>query len=99
MQVTILGERRSSLPANWVKETLVAILGDARVDATRTGPDASLTVIGLFADATIRVPRGSRISDGGFSLLGDRKITVSPGEGPEIRVNSYGLLSDVQVTE
>ena len=47
----------------------------------------------------LRVPPGSRVRESGFSLLGDREIEVTPGDGPEIQLKVYGLLIDVKVSE
>lgn len=37
--------------------------------------------------------------EGGFSLLSDRQTQVGAGDGPEIQVKVYGLVSDVKVTD
>jgi hypothetical protein len=100
MVVAILGDRRSTLPANWTKETVVALAAEARFDASGgAGPGASLTFVGVAGDLVLHVPPGSRVREGGFSLLGDRRIEVSSGDGPEIHVKVYGLFSDVKVTD
>jgi hypothetical protein len=100
MFVAILGDRRSTLPANWAKETAIAIAAEADFDASGgAGPGASLTFVGVAGDLVVRVPPGSRVREGGFSLLGDRKIEVAAGDGPEIQVKVYGLFSDVKVTD
>jgi hypothetical protein len=100
MYVTILGDRRTTLPAAWTKETIVSVLADARIDASAgAGTGAKLTFIALAGEAVIRVPPGSRITGGGFSLLGDRKSDVSPGDGPEIRVDAYTVFGDLQVSD
>jgi hypothetical protein len=100
MYVTIMGDRRATLPTGWTKETIVSVFGDAHIDASAgAGPGAKVTFIALAGDAVIRVPPGSRITGGGFSLLGDRKIDVSPGDGPEISVNVYTLFGDLQVDD
>lgn len=100
MFVAILGDRQSKLPATWTKETAVALAAEAAFDASGgAGPGASLTFVGVGGDLVLRVPPGSRVQEGGFSLLGDRQIEVAPGDGPEIRVKVYGLFSDVKVTD
>jgi hypothetical protein len=100
MFVAILGDRKSTLPASWTKETAVAIAAEAEFDATGgAGPDASLTFVGLLGDLVVRVPPGTRVKEGGFSLLGDRKIETTASDGPEIRVKVYGLFSDVKITD
>jgi hypothetical protein len=100
MFVAILGDRRSTLPANWTKETAIAIAAEAAFDAAAgAGPQASLTFVGVAGDLVLHVPAGSRVREGGFSLLGDRQIQVTAGDGPEIQVKVYGLFSDVKVTD
>ena len=100
MFVAILGDRRSSLPADWTSETAVAIAAEAEFDASGgAGPGASLTFVGLGGDLVLRVPPGSRVRERGFSLLGDREIQVTAGDGPEIQIKVYGLFSDVKVTD
>jgi hypothetical protein len=100
MFVAILGDRQSTPPANWTKETAIAIAAEAAFDvAADAGPGASLTLVGIAGDLVLRVPAGSRVREGGFSLLGDRQIQVAGGDGPEIQVRVYGLFSDVTVTD
>ena len=100
MYVSILGDRRVALPAGWTKETIVSVLADAQIDASAgAGTGATVTFIALAGEAVIRVPPGSRVTGGGFSVLGDRKIDVSPGDGPEISVNAYTLFGDLHVTD
>ena len=100
MHINIFGDRQARVPQGWVKETLVGIFGDSTLDASADpGPGASLTVFGLFSEATVRVPPGARVSDGGFSLFGDRSVDVPSGEGREIRINAYGAFCDLKVVE
>jgi hypothetical protein len=100
MYVTVFGDRRGTLPAGWTKETIVALVGDARIDATApSGPGATLTFLGLAGDAVVRVRPGSRVTGGGLSVFGDRKIEVSPGDGPEIRIDGFSLFGDVEVSD
>ena len=47
----------------------------------------------------VRVPPGSRVREIGLSLLGDRRIEVAAGGGPEIRLKVWALFSDVKVTD
>ncbi len=98
MHITIFGDRKTRLSPGWVKETLVSVFGDSTLDASADpGPGPVLTVIGLFAEATVRVPAGARITDGGLSLFGDRSVDVPPGEGAEVRINAYGAFCDLKV--
>jgi hypothetical protein len=100
MFVAILGDRQGTLPANWTKETAIAIAAEAAFDAAAgAGPGAALTFVGIAGDLVLRVPAGSRVREGGFSLLGDRQIQIGAGDGPEIQLKVYGLFSDVKVTD
>jgi hypothetical protein len=36
MYVTFFGDRRGTLPSGWTKETIVALVGDARIDGCIT---------------------------------------------------------------
>jgi hypothetical protein len=68
MFVAILGDRRSTLPANWTKETAIAIAAEAAFDAAAgAGPGALLTFVGVGGDLVLRVPSGSRVREGAGS--------------------------------
>ena len=57
MYMSILGDRRASLPAEWTKETIVSVLADAQIDASAgAGTGATVTFIALAGEAVIRVP-------------------------------------------
>jgi hypothetical protein len=100
MFVVILGDRKTRLPADWTSETVLAIAAEASFDASAgAGPGASITFVGVGGDLEVRVPPGSRVRESGFSLLGDRRIEVADGSGPEIQVKVWGLFSDVKVTD
>jgi hypothetical protein len=100
MFVAILGDRRATLSADWTNETAVALAAEASFDATAgAGPGASLTFVGLAGDLVVRVPPGSRVRETGLSLLGDRRVEVAAGDGPEIQIKVHGLFSDVKVSD
>lgn len=99
MHLTIFGDRKARVAPGWVKETMVGIFGDSTLDATEPGPGASLTVFGLFSETTIRVPPGTRVTEGGVSLFGDRRVDVPSGDGGAIRINAYGAFCDLKVVE
>jgi hypothetical protein len=100
MFVAILGDRRSTLPSDWTKQTVLAVAAETQFDASAgAGRDASLTFIGLFGDLEVRVPPGSRVTESGLSLVGDKEIQLSAGDGPQITVKVYGLFSDVKITD
>ena len=100
MSFTILGDRRSSLPANWSKETAVGLVGDGEIDASAgANPGAELTIVSLLGDRRVRVPTGSRVTLRGFHLVGDRRVTVHAGDGPEVTIKAYTLFGDLTVTD
>lgn len=100
MFVAILGDRKTRLPADWTSETVLAIAAEASFDASAgAGPGASITFVGVGGDLEVKVPPGSRVRESGFSLLGDRRIEVTNGRGPEIQLKVWGLFSDVKATE
>jgi hypothetical protein len=53
----------------------------------------------LLGTRSFGVPPGSRVTGGGLSVFGDRKIEVSPGDGPEIRIDGFSLFGDVEVSD
>jgi hypothetical protein len=98
MDIAILSGRELRYPADWTKQTVVAILGGAAIDASAgAGPDARLTFVGILGGAKLRVQTGSRITTSGFSLLGGRKVDVQPGDGPAIRIAAWTFLGGVEV--
>ena len=100
MKLAILGDRTSTLPRDWAKDTVVAVLADLRLDASAGVRDgASLTSVAILGDLHVRVPPGSRVREGGFALVGDRRIEVTAGNGPEIRIHAYSIFGDVVITD
>jgi hypothetical protein len=52
MYVTPFGDRRGTLSAGWASETVVALVGDAKIDATGALPQgARMTFLGLSSAA------------------------------------------------
>ena len=45
------------------------------------------------------MPPGTRVSDGGVAIFGDRSVDVPIGDGSEIRINVYGPFCDLKVVE
>lgn len=100
MDVAIFGDRKSRVPADWTSETVVSVLSDVDLDATAgLAEGATLTFVGVIGDLRVRVPPGTRVHVAGFRLLGDRRVDVSPGDGPTLRVNAHSLLGDLVVTD
>jgi hypothetical protein len=100
MDVSILGGRSVTLPAGWAQRTLVSVLGGMDVDARAIpGPGAALTFVAVFGGADIKVAKGARVSLGGFSLLGGRRVETTPGEGPEINVRAFTVFGGLTITD
>ncbi|MFN2503497.1 MAG: hypothetical protein ABR540_04570 [Acidimicrobiales bacterium] len=102
MHFGIFGDRRAQLPPGWTKETVVGIFGDTTLDASAPpGPDPALTLVNVFSETTVYVPKGSRIKEGGFSVFGDQEVDVAAGgEGAaEIRIQTFGLFGELKVVE
>ena len=100
MYVTLFGDRRGTLPAGWINETIIALLGDARIDATGSAAaGARMTFLGLAGDAVVVVPPGSPISPGDTVLVRIRRASRHPERGPEIRIDGYSLFGDVKVSD
>lgn len=102
LNVAIFGglERRPIGPG-WTKETVVALLGGAKLDLTESppGPAARLTAIAIVGGVEILVAPGSRISTSGLTLFGGRSVRVTPGDGPEMRMRLVSFLGGVDVKE
>jgi hypothetical protein len=83
MYVTFFGDRRGTLPAGWINETIVALLGDARIDATSSaGPGATIRFLGLAGDAVVQVPPGSRVTAAGSVCSGTARSRSCRATGP-----------------
>ena len=81
------------------QELAVTAAGDGCSAGTAGHGDPGHPLVGIAGGLVLRVPAGSRVREGGFSLLGDRQTQVGAGDGPEIQVKVYGLVSDVKVTD
>ena len=58
--------------------------------------ETSYTLIG---GADVRVPKGARVTLKGGSLIGNRTLAVSPGDGPEILVLACSVIGGVTVRD
>lgn len=100
MDVAILGGRAYRFPPDWQKETIVSVFGGADLDSTAgAGSGARLTAVAVCGSVKLRVPAGSRVSMSGVSLLGGRKVSVAPGDGPEIAVKAVSVFGSVKVSD
>ncbi len=99
--LAVFGGRKIRLPDGWNKQTMISIIGGAKIDATAApGEKASLTLVTLLGGAEVTVPGGARVTSGGFAFLGGRKIDVtSSPDGPEIRVHAYSILGGIDISD
>ena len=82
--VTFFGDRRGTPPTGWTKETIVALVGDARIDASApAGPGATLTLPRPGRGRGRPGLPGSRVTGGGLSVFGDRKKQDDPRVLPD----------------
>jgi hypothetical protein len=79
----------------------VILVGDVRMDLRNRlpGEGAVLRVFHLIGDVRLRVSPGTRVITSGSTLLGDQRVGVEPGEGPEFEVRSWGLIGDVEISD
>ena len=100
--LSLLGDvTEGALPVGWTDEQIVVLVGDVRLDLrTRPpGEGAILRVFHLVGDVQLRVSPGTRVTTTGTTLLGDQRVDVEAGEGPEVEVRAWGLFGDVKVNE
>ena len=99
---SLLGDvTENALPTGWSDEQIVVVVGDVRMDLRSRPPtDGSiLRVFHLIGDVRLRVSPGTRVITSGSTLLGDQRISVEPGEGPEFEVRGWGLIGDVEISD
>ena len=99
---SLLGDvTESALPSGWSDEQIVVLVGDVRMDLRSRPPSegAVLRVFHLIGDVRLRVSPGTRLLTTGTTLLGDQRVGVGPGEGPEFEVRAWGLIGDVEVSD
>jgi hypothetical protein len=91
----------NALPTGWSDEQIVAVIGDVRMDLRDRAPSdgAILRVFHLIGDVGLRVSPGTRVVTSGSTLLGDQRVVVAPGEGPELEARSWGLIGDLEVSD
>jgi hypothetical protein len=63
------------------------------------GEGAILRVVHLVGDVRLRVSAGSQVTISGTTLLGDQRVDVEAGEGPEFEVRAWGLFGDVKISD
>jgi hypothetical protein len=89
----------SAIPVGWTDEQIVVLLGDVKLDlrARPPGERAILRVFHLIGDVRLRVSAGTRVTTSGTTLLGDHRVDIESGDGPEFEVRAWGLFGDVKV--
>jgi hypothetical protein len=89
----------NALSAGWTDEQIVVLVGNVKMDLRerRPGGGAILRVFHLMGDVRLRVSAGTRVTTSGTTLLGDQRVDVEAGEGPEFEVRAWGLFGDVRI--
>jgi predicted membrane protein len=95
----VFGSREEKLPADWDAVTARAIFGSVELDASATtpGPERAVRAFCLFGAVKLVVPEGARVHAAGASVLGSREVSVTPGDGPEVRLNATAIMGSVEV--
>jgi predicted membrane protein len=102
MQLAIFGNTsEAGIAPEWTDETAVAIFGSTNLDLTRQPPlsSAVLKVAAIFGSAKIVVPPGARVTTKGFALVGNSRVRVEHGAGPELQINFLVLFGEVKIVE
>lgn len=99
---SLLGDvTENALPAGWSDEQIVVVVGDVRMDLRNRPPidGAILRVFHLIGDVRLRVSSGTRVITSGTKFLGDQRVDVEAGEGPEFEVRAWGLIGDLEIRD
>jgi predicted membrane protein len=99
---SLLGDvTENALPAGWTDEQIVVLLGDVKLDLRNRAPGegAILRVFHLVGDVRLHVSAGTRVTTSGTTLLGDHRVDVEAGEGPEFEVRAWGVFGDVKIND
>jgi hypothetical protein len=98
----LLGDvTEGALPIGWTDEQIVVLIGDVRLDLRTRPPGerAILRVFHLVGDVRVQVASGTRVTVSGTTLLGDQRVNVATGEGPEVEIRAWSLFGDVAVND
>jgi hypothetical protein len=102
MELAIFGSTNAAgFAPGWTNEQAIVAFGSAYLDLTKQppAPDATLTTVNVFGSTKIVVPAGSRVRAEGFALFGSRRVTVTPADGPTLRLRFFVLFGSVMVVE
>jgi hypothetical protein len=77
-----------------------AVMGKAVVDLRRDDLPrrVEVQVRSLMGEVEVMVPPGSAVHLSGFSLMGERKVSVGAGDGPDVHVDAIAVMGSVKVT-
>ena len=77
-----------------------ALMGRAVVDLRRDDlpRHVQVQVRTLMGEVEVMVPPGSAVHLSGFSLMGERKVAVGAGDGPDVHVDAVAVMGSVKVT-
>lgn len=89
----------TALPSGWSDEQVIAVIGDVRMDLRdrAPAPGAILRIFHLIGDVHLRVSSGTRVVSSGSTVLGNQRVDIEPGEGPELEVRGWGLVGDLEI--
>jgi hypothetical protein len=86
------------------RTTAVLLIGDVELDlrgALITDDDIEITIWGAIGDVEVMAPEGVEVELGGFTLIGDRRVDLTPVPRvpgtPRIRVRTFSLIGDSKV--
>ena len=99
---SLLGDvTENSLPSGWSDEQIVVVIGDVRMDLRDRPPvdGAILRIFHLIGDVRLRISPGTRVVTSGSTLLGDQRVVVQAGQGPELEVRAWGLIGNLEIRD
>lgn len=86
------------------RTTAWIVIGDLDIDlrgALVESGDITITVYSLIGDVEVTAPEGVEVELGGFTVLGDRKVDLSPVPRvpgtPTVRVRVFSLIGDAKI--
>ena len=99
--VAVMSEDRLSgalVPGQQVRG--VAVMGKAVLDLRRDDLPRSVQVQvrTLMGEVEVMVPPGSAVHLSGFSVMGERTVSVGAGDGPDVHVDAVAVMGTVKVT-
>jgi hypothetical protein len=77
-----------------------AVMGKAVVDLRRDDlpQRVEVQVRTLMGEVEVMVPPGSAVHLSGFSLMGERTVSVGAGDGPDVHVDAVAVMGTVKVS-